>query len=426
MGNVLTLVGGTGLAQVIAVGISPVISRLYSPEDFGVFTTVLSVSGLLTFLATMRYELAVPLPAATAEARRLVRVAAGVGLGSSVLLTAVCWLWGDRVFGWFGSRSASGFWWVIPLAVASQAAYQVGYHWALRTKAYPVLAATRIWQSLSSATAYLLLGWLVVGPLGLLVGLLLAQGAGVFRLLRQFGATAVAPVEGAVTERFETLWKTARRHGRFAVFGALAGFLNASGTLLPPLLVGGLYGQAAVGALGFAVRLIGMPMQLIGTAIAQVFLAEAAGMIRENPAALRGLFFRLARRLSKFGGLIVLGGLTSPWVFPWLFGEGWRTAGTVAAWTSLPAAAQIVVSPLSNIAILMKRQDVQLALDALRGGAVLLSLWLPWRLGAGFETAVAVFSLAMLALYCLYFAAYVELARRLTAGSANSDISLCG
>jgi O-antigen/teichoic acid export membrane protein len=419
LGGVLKLAGGTGLAQLIAVGISPVITRLYSKSDFGIYTTVLSISGLLTFLATLRYELAVPLPASTAEARRLVTIAVRFAVGTCVLLTAACWQWGDWLFRLFDASGASGFWWVIPLAVASLAAYQVGYHWALRTKAYRVLAATRIWQSLSSAVVYVLLGWLVAGPLGLLVGLLLAQGAGVLRLLRHFlASSAVAEEEAAQSE---TLGRTARRHGRFAVFGALAGFMNASGTLLPPLLVAGLYGPAAAGVLGFAVRLIGMPMQLIGTAVAQVFLAEAAVMIRENPAALQGLFFRLARRLSKFGALIVLGGLTCPWVFPWLFGEEWRAAGPVAAWYSLSAAAQIIVSPLSNIAVLMKRQDVQLALDALRAGVLVLSLWLPWRLGAGFETTVVVFSLAMFALYCLYFAAYVALARRLQGGAANRD-----
>ncbi|MCP5522046.1 MAG: lipopolysaccharide biosynthesis protein [Verrucomicrobiales bacterium] len=411
LGGILKLAGGTGLAQAIAVGISPVLSRLYTRADFGVYTLMLSTSGLLTFLATLRYELAVPLPAAASEARRLVFIAAGIGGVSVAALTVLCQIWGPWFFTCVHLSGATAFWWVIPVAVATQAAYQVGYFWALRTKAYRVLAVTRIWQSLSSAATYLLLGWLVDGPLGLLVGLLLAQGAGVLQLYRHFRATSGEPAEAARGG----LAQTAREHARFSVFGSLAGFLNASGILLPALLVGGLYGTAAAGDLGLAVRMVSLPMQLIGTAVAQVFLAEAAQLIREDPSRLQGLFFRLTRRLSKFGVAIAAGGAISPWVFPWVFGENWHVAGHVAAWVSLSAAAQIVVSPLSNIAILMKRQDVQLLLDGLRAVAVVVSLWLPWRLGADFLTATAIFSLAMLVLYGLYFAVYVTLARQLAA-----------
>lgn len=413
LGHVVTLAGATGLAQALTVAISPILSRLYSPSDYGVLAVVSSTSGLLTFLATLRYELAVPLPAVTAEARRLATLAASLGIGFSVLLAGACWRWGEAFFEWARTPQAGAFWWAVPLAVLGQAAYQVGYHWALRTKAYPVLAATRVWQSLSSAGVYLLLGWLTAGPVGLLLGFICAQAAGVLRLFRHFKRTAYREADHGEQGAKGQFAATARAYGRFAAFGSLAGFLNASGTLLPPLLVATLYGEAAAGAMGFAMRLISLPMQLIGMAVGQVFLAEAATMLRETPEAVPALFFRLSRRMSGFALVILLGGLLSPWAFPQVFGAEWREAGYAAAWLCAAAAAQIVVSPVSSIAVLMKRQGVQLALDALRAGVVVLALGLPWWLGAGFLPAVAAFSLAMLLVHALSFAAYMTLARRL-------------
>jgi len=35
--NVLTLMTGTTIAQAIPIAISPILTRIYTPEDFGVF-----------------------------------------------------------------------------------------------------------------------------------------------------------------------------------------------------------------------------------------------------------------------------------------------------------------------------------------------------------------------------------------------------
>ncbi|MCP5525605.1 MAG: oligosaccharide flippase family protein [Verrucomicrobiales bacterium] len=420
--GVLTLAGGTGLAQMLAIGISPVLSRLYSPADYGVYFVVSALSGLLVFLVTVRYELAIPLPEGAVEARQLAAIAAGLGFLLSGVAALGCHHWRQPIFALFGAPGAGGFWWAIPVTVLAQAAYQIGYHWALRTKSYRVLAATRLWQSLSSAAVGLVVGWLVGGPLGLLLGLVLAQAAGGWRLWRHLLARDHEETGRKRRTRLEKVATTARRHAAFAVSGALAGFLNASGTLLPPLLVAGLYGPDPAGWMGFAVRLISLPMQVVGTAISQVFLAEAAALMRRQPEAVAALVGRITRRTLKFAGLILLGGALSPLVFPWLFGESWREAGRLAAWLSLPAAAQVVVSPVSNLAVLMKRQGIQLALDAARAIVVVLSLSLPWRFGASPQTAVATFSTATLTMYAVYFAAYMALARRLrgpTEGAAT-------
>lgn len=411
--SILTLVGGTGFAQAVAILAAPILSRLYEPADFGVLAVVSSSAGLLTFLATARYELAVPLPAADAEARQLIRLAALLGGVSSMAIALACWLWGSHLFGVFQAAEAAHFWWAVPVTVLGAGLYQVGYHWALRRKAYRVLAGTRIWQSLSGTAISVLLGWWLAGPTGLIIGLVVSQTAGVIRFARLFRADRpTGPDERAASGAPSLRW-TARAHGRFAGLGALAGFLNASGTLLPPLLIAGLYGKGAAGSFAFALRLISLPMQFVGTAVSQVFLAEAATLMRDRPAAVPALLFSLTRRLLRLGVLIAAAGWLSPLAFPWLFGEAWTSAGWAAAWIALYAAAQIVVSPVSNVAILMKRQDVQLALDVLRAVAVVLALGIPAGLGAGFLTATAVFSLAMFSVFVVSFAAYASLARRL-------------
>ena len=60
--NVLTLMTGTGLAQAIPIAISPILTRIYTPEEFGVFALYMAIASILTVLVTGRYEMAILLP----------------------------------------------------------------------------------------------------------------------------------------------------------------------------------------------------------------------------------------------------------------------------------------------------------------------------------------------------------------------------
>lgn len=53
-GDVLRLVAGTGLAQLIAILAALILTRLYGPEAFGVTALFASLTGILSVLACMR------------------------------------------------------------------------------------------------------------------------------------------------------------------------------------------------------------------------------------------------------------------------------------------------------------------------------------------------------------------------------------
>ena len=60
--HVLTLMSGTGLAQVIAVLASPLITRLFTPEDFGILASYTVLVGIFSAIVCGRYEFAIVLP----------------------------------------------------------------------------------------------------------------------------------------------------------------------------------------------------------------------------------------------------------------------------------------------------------------------------------------------------------------------------
>ena len=57
--NIAILASGTASAQVIALLAYPLLSRVYSPDDFGVLAFILAVSSIIVPIATLRYESAI-------------------------------------------------------------------------------------------------------------------------------------------------------------------------------------------------------------------------------------------------------------------------------------------------------------------------------------------------------------------------------
>jgi len=140
-------------------------------------------------------------------------------------------------------------------------------------------------------------------------------------------------------------------------------------------------------------------------------------LIEKEPARVYDLFRRVSRKLAPMSGLLMVGGLFCPVLFPLVFGAKWAQSGQFAGLLAVFCAAQMLVSPVSNIAVLMRRQGSQLVLDALRTTAVVLSLWLPYRAGASPLEATAWFVGSTLGLYAGYYVFYRQLARKLVGKS---------
>ena len=95
--NVLKLITGTALGQLITVLVSPILTRLYSAEDFGIFAIYISVAGILSVIITLRFEDAIVLPAEDNEAIDLVLLGLGISLIFSLILLLTFFLFNKPI-----------------------------------------------------------------------------------------------------------------------------------------------------------------------------------------------------------------------------------------------------------------------------------------------------------------------------------------
>ena len=132
----LTLLAGGALAQALPLLLAPLLTRLYTPDQFGHYTLIAAVAVNVGVIACARYEYALPLEADAQRARALLALCLRVLLAVSLLCVPVA-IWLSL------GNPASGWLW-LPAVVASAGAVQCLTMWATRAQRFGALSLARV------------------------------------------------------------------------------------------------------------------------------------------------------------------------------------------------------------------------------------------------------------------------------------------
>jgi len=389
---VTVAVSGVVLGQLIVLAASPLLTRLYTPDDFGalgVFAALLQIVGIAVCL---RYELAIPLAEDEVSAVNLLALSLLITLAVSGVIGVVVGSWGGVIAGWLNTAALGALLWLLPVGLLGVGCARALTHWAIRHRLFGLITRTRISRSLGQVGTQLGGGYLGLGPIGLLVGQIVGQSAGITTL-----ALALHRAEGRVwrTVRPREMMRVAVRFAEQLKFGAAAALLSNGARFVPALLVAAVHGIEVAGWFALAQRILAAPL-LFSVAVAQVYLGEAPRLARAGHGELYGLFKGTAWRLFAFGlasvALVVVAG---PQLFGLVFGAAWTEAGRYAQFLAIMALGQLVIGPIAQTLIVLERQDLQLVRDALRFGALLLVFFAAHQLAWTPLLTIAVMSLVM-------------------------------
>lgn len=373
------LLGGSLVfSQLLLVLISPLLTRLYTPEDFGVLSVYSSCLSVLLVVGSLLYELAIPLPSSDGEAANLLALSLTVVTGSSLLSGGLLLLFGEALAAWTQTPGLLPLLWLLPLSLFGAGAYQAFNMWATRRKSFGAVAKTRMRQSVGAAVTQVGLGAALPGPTGLLAG---------DAVSRMVGSSTLA--RGALKESREALGQVswagmramAKRYRRFPLLSTWPTLMNAVLLQVPAFLLTSTYGAHVVGWYALAQRVLGMPLYIIGTAVSQAYMGEAARLAQEDRSLVTGLFWKTIKNLALIGlPLLLLIAWAAPWCFALVFGEEWRESGTYIRALAVLFFLQLLSIPVSNNLMIFERQDLHLLREVIRGAmmaaAVMIDLFL--------------------------------------------------
>lgn len=343
--NVLLLLGGTGAAHLLTVLTLPLLTRLYSPEEFGICGVFVALLGVISVAGAWRYEIALPLPENDASAANLLFVALCCTCLTTMAVSLAVLFFGSCIASITRLHEVATYLWWLPLGVALASSAEVLRYWAIRRKAFGRVARTRVEQALGGVSTQLALGWAGAGALGLIVGQVINNGLAGLTL----GGRALVEDRGLFKDvSAARMLEAAREFDRFPKFSTGEAFANVAAVQLPLILIAGLATSTEVGYLMLGMRLMQAPVGLIGSSIGQVFFGSAVENHRLGQ--LDRLTARALANLARLGvGPLVFAGIVSPVVFGLVFGHEWQRAGELVAWMTPWFVLQFLASPVSMV-----------------------------------------------------------------------------
>jgi len=371
--SVGVLVGGTAGAQALLILASPLLTRLYTPDDFGLLAAYAGVLAIFSVIATFRYELAIPLPDRDDDAANLVALCLLMAGIVSILAVLVVIFARDIIPSLLGVESVGAYLWLLPVGVLLVGFGNTLRYFAIRKKAFGVVAKASVKASVINVTIQLL--GFKLGAISLILGQAGSQGAGTISMGRFF-------FNGKNTKlvRWSGIKYQAVRYKKFPIFSTWEGLLNTAGTQLPPVLFAVLFGPAAAGLYSLASRVLSMPMSLIGGAVGQVFLSEATDAHRTG--RLGKLVTDLHSKLAHIGlPAAVLIFVAGPEIFSIIFGAGWKSAGEFARWMIPWLYLVFVSSPLSTLFSIMEKQKQGMAFQVILLMARIVAIYIGAQTG---------------------------------------------
>lgn len=417
--SITTLASGTAISQGLVAAASPILTRLYSPEAFGALGVFASILTILGCVATLRYEMAIPLPDSDEDALTLCALSIAIALLVAAGLALPAILLSDDIGRWLKSPTLASVLWTLPLGVLGIGLYQSLYYWAVRHKRYGSIAATKVTQS-AVMLAIQVCGH-VVGTSALVFGHVLSRYAGIGSLLRGL------PRFRLCKQYFysDRILRQARRHRRFALWSAPGALVNAIGVQFPMLAFASFFSAQSAGLYALTHRVLSVPIAVIGSAVADVFFSDAAD--NQRSGTLGHAVILAFERLALLGTPpIAAVALIGPFAFSLIFGSAWTIAGEMAQLAAPWLLLTFLTSPLSRVYLVAERQRELFFMQLLQPCIGALAIALSVALQATFLDCFRLFSLAYSAFYFGYLVRCLSIggASILRAGIAFARISV--
>jgi O-antigen/teichoic acid export membrane protein len=363
--NVMVMFIGTALGQFSSFLLSPVLTRLYSPAMFGelgIFTAAITI---LSVIAALRYEMALPLVSGSAAAANLLAVC-GVSLCVTTLISfGLVALLPEDMLG-----TMTPYRYLLPFGFLCIGAYQVMVYYATQQGTYQAIAQTKIYQGIAGPFTQIVFGFYGIGVWGLIVGFIVGQSTGstvlFYRLAMRTGELRAVTVKG--------MKEIAGRFLRFPLLSSWSGLINAAGSnVLLLLIVPLMYSNSIAGFIFLTDRIVGRPLLLVSTSILQVYVGDVSKSRQTDPKAIRRRFLRLTAQQGVIVACwLFLINVSASYLFPIVFGQEWQGAVPYLHVLSITYLPQMVLHPLIHTLQVLERQALSAGWEIGRLASVIL------------------------------------------------------
>lgn len=360
--NTFTLMGGTLIAQALPILLSPLLSRVYLPEDFAILALITPIITIGALLASLRFDVALVIPKSNNEASSLlssvVFLLSLLTIFSAVVVSIIYFGFDFAIFGAIKKELL----WFIPPGIFATGLYQALNYWNIRQKFFKLNAASKITQASVTLGVNITVGILHPGAEGLIAGFIAGYFVGSIVFLFRISRSSYAVKRNLSLQIFKSLLKKYRNFVIINTPHSILGIFVDQGIIY---VLNEFFNEKILGNFAFAFRYIKAPLAIITSSIGQVFYQQASQEVNKG-GDIRPLMMKIQRNLFFITVIpFTILFLFTPEIFSFVFSEKYTQAGEIARYILPWIFINLLTSPFSTVTLIFNKQKEALYLTIL-------------------------------------------------------------
>lgn len=320
--QIITLMSGTLFAQVIMLGSIPILTRLYTPSEFGFYSLFISIITIVGNISSLKYEQAIMLPKNNKDANALLFLSLIITLATSLLSLFIVIIFNSFILNYFNNNKVLVY--LIPLGILLIGVLQILNAYSSRNQFYKTMAKGRVLNSIN-------ISLIQIGTKyfqnfnGLILGKLVSDFITIVYFIN------IHIKKNTLQLRHISIRRTKfniNKHHHFPKYQAPTVFMNSISQNIPILLLGFLYSAEVAGFYALTIRVLQAPINLIGASTREVFYQKAS-KLHANKENFFNLYYKTTINLFKLfliPLLVIL--FFGEEIYSFIFGSKWSTSGS--------------------------------------------------------------------------------------------------
>lgn len=351
----------TAAGQLSFILALPLLARLFTPTDFGVFTIYMSIVNIAGPMAGLKFESALYAAKSRDEARLTLALCL-LTITAMTLMSAGLVLSAGGLSPHLLGEATPTIEMLAPLGIFMAGMWSASSAWAIREEALGALSTARFLQPALMTVLQLLAGFAQLPGTSLILAHLASH---CIYALFLFTRTITRPDLAALRSMpWRSLAQQAQRCRKFPMYAMPAQVSSLLAANLPPVLLGSMFGTEIAGYCGMAYRIVSAPLSIIAVPLGHVFTSEASRGRQLSDIKALGRKIFLASLVFVAVPMLVLGWLATD-LASLLLGPHWIATGQIAAAYTMFTAAQALTMPFAELTSIYQFQALRLATEAM-------------------------------------------------------------
>ncbi|MBL0686303.1 MAG: oligosaccharide flippase family protein [Sulfurospirillum sp.] len=369
--DVLILMSGTTIAQIIPISISPILTRLYTPEDFGVFALFVAIVGLMAVTASAGYEQAILIPNYDKYAINILVLGFFLVCFTVIFAYLLIFLFKENILNLLNSSLLGDWLYIAPVTVFFVGLFNLLRNYNIRKKHYKDIAKAMVIKSTVLAIIQITIGILKSGFTGLILGQVFAQLFANIKLM-----TNIVKNKALLSSiSLNKVFAVARKYKNFPKYNMPHSLLNTLSASLPIYIFTSFFGSTVAGYYSLALIAVFVPMAIVASSTAHVYSQKATELYNggENIYSFTIKIIKLLIKIFFIPYCIFI--FFAPHIFKFIFSKEWTDVGIYIQILSVYIFLNFIVSIISYIPMIKKLQKKAVTISIIHFIILFISLY---------------------------------------------------